>query len=321
MTAMPGRQFVHSLVSIVLVTMAVALTSGPARAGEPPLPPQAARALDEIYSGNPDAGIATARALEQAAPEDPLGYTIEAEGMWWRIYCESCEIKWGMADAWNGGKGAAGDAYLALAGKVIKLAKERLAKSDTAEMHLYAGIGWALEARLYGLRGDRRKTAHAGVQARAEYLRALRLDPGMADAEVGLGLYNYYVDTLSPMLKVLRFFMGIPGGNKQEGFRQLQDGIARGVLLPVDARFYLAKDLRTYDHQYQQALTFAEPLAARYPRNAIFQLLVGNLNAELGRNQIAASYFHAALNSSAPNSTCNARIHKIANSYLEKTNQ
>jgi hypothetical protein len=317
---MLGRKYLPSFVLIPLVAaMVIAVTSGAARAAETALPPQAVHALDEIYGGNPDAGIATARALEEAEPQNPLGYTIEAEGMWWNIYCESCEIKWGMVDAWNGGKGAAGDAYLALAGKVIKLAKERLAKSDTAEMHLYAGIGWALEARLFGLRGDHRKTAHAGVQARAECLRALRLDPGMADAEVGLGLYNYYVDTLSPMLKVLRFFMGIPGGNKQEGFRQLQDGIARGALLPVDARFYLAKDLRTYDHQYEKALTLAQPLAERFPRNPIFLLLVGNLNAELGRNRVARSYFGAALKSPAPDPACDARMQKLAESLLAKT--
>jgi len=322
MTAMLGRKSALPLVSMAAFLAALlAITCTPARAGEPALPPQAARALDEIYGGNPDGGIAIAHAFEESAPQNPLGYTVEAEGMWWKIYCESCEIKWGMVDAWSGGKGAAGDAYLALAGKVIKLANERLAKSDTAEMHLYAGIGWAMEARLYGLRGDHRKTAHAGVQARAECLRALRLDPGMADAEVGLGLYNYYVDTLSPMLKVLRFFMGIPGGNRQEGFRQLQDGISRGVLLPVDARFYLAKDLRTYDHQYQQALTFAEPLAARFPNNPIFLLLAGNLNAELSRDQAASSYFRAALKSSAPDPDCNAHIQKIADSFLAKTNQ
>ena len=321
MTAMIGRQFVRSVVWIVLVMAAIALTDGATRAGEPPLPPQAARALNEIYTGDPDAGIATAHAIEQSEPQDPLGYTIEAEGMWWKIYCQSCDIKWGMADAWSGGKGSSGDAYLALAGKVIHLAGRQLATTDTAEMHLYAGIGWALEARLYGLRGDHRKTVHAGVQARAECLRALQLDPGMADAEVGLGLYNYYVDTLSPMLKFMRFFMGIPGGSKSDGIRQLRDAIDRGVLLPVDARFYLAKDLRTYDHQYQQALTFVEPLAARYPRNPVFLLLAGNLDAELNREPAAASYFRAALNSPGPNPDCDAQIRKIADSFLAKTRQ
>jgi tetratricopeptide (TPR) repeat protein len=293
-----------------------ALACFPLRAAGITLPPQAAQAMDEIYGGDPGAGMATARALEIAQPQNPLGFALEAEGQWWKIYCEACEIKWGMLDAWKRPKMPGDDAYLALAGKVIKLARAQSANSDTAEAHLYAGMGWALEARLYGLRDERRKTAHAGVQARAEFLRALRLDPDMADADVGLGLYNYYVDTLSPFVKVLRIFMGIPGGNKQEGIRQLQTGIDRGVLLSVVARFYLAKDLRTYDRKYEQALSLAEPLAMHYPRNPIFLLLAGNLNAELGHNHAAATYFRAALNAPVSDTSCALRIRQIANSFL-----
>jgi predicted Zn-dependent protease len=89
--------------------------------------------------------------------------------------------------------------------------------------------------------------------------------------------------------------MGIPGGNKQEGLKQIRVGVERGVLLAVDARFYLARNLRTYEQQYQEALNVAEPLATRYPQNPIFLLLVGNLNVELGRNAKAAEYFNAAL--------------------------
>ena len=66
--------------------------------------------------------------------------------------------------------------------------------------------------------------AHAGVVGRAEFLRALELDPEMADATAGVGLYNYYIDTLSAIARMLRFFMGLPGGNKQEGIRQMRVG-------------------------------------------------------------------------------------------------
>lgn len=316
----PMRRRKTGVPLLALVVLAV-FAGVPARAAQITLRPQASRALDQIYSGDPEAGIATARTLEQAQPRNPLGYALEAEGHWWKIYCESCEIKWGMVDAWKRPKRQEDSAYFALAGKVIELARARLAKSDTAEMHFYAGLGWALEARLYGLRNERRKTANTGVNARAEFLRALRLDPDMADAEVGLGLYNYYVDTLSPLLKFLRFFMGIPGGSKKEGIRQLETGMNRGVLLSVVARFYLATNLRTYDRQYERALSIAEPLATRYPLNPIFLLLIGNLNVELGRNQPAAAYFHAALNAPATDTACALRVRQIANSFLTKIQQ
>lgn len=303
-----------------LLAPLVLFAGAPVRAGEIALPPQASQALVQIYSGNPDAGITTARAIEQSDPQSPLGFAIEAEALWWKIYCASCEIQWGMVDAWKGGKGSAGDAYLKLSDKVVQLANAQLANKDSAEMRLYAGMGWALEARVYGLRGDRRKTARAGVEARDQFLRALRLDPNMADADVGLGLYNYYVDTLSPMLKFLRFFMGIPGGSKEDGIRQLKIGMEHGVLLSAVARFYLAKDLRTYDHQYGQALSIAEPLTSGYPQNPVFLLLIGNLNAELGRTDVARTYFQNAISASSnSNQDCASRVNQIANKFLAHT--
>jgi hypothetical protein len=290
-----------------------------ARAGGLMLSPEAAHTLDQIYSGDPDAAILTAHNIEREQPQSPVGYLLESEAQWWKTYCAACEIKWGQIDAWNRERTPEDRAYLALADKAISLAHDQIAKSDTADMHVYAGLGFGLKARLYSLREDRRATARAGVSARSEFLRALELDPDMADATAGVGFYNYYVDTLSAIAKMLRFFMGIPGGNKQEGIRQMQVGIERGAFLSVDARFYLAKNFRAYDQRYQDALATAEPLAVRYPHNPIFLLLIGNLNAELGRNAKAAEYFRAVLAPADPAGTdpaCAALTRDLANSFL-----
>jgi hypothetical protein len=300
-----------------------------ARAGDIAVPPEATQAMDKIYGGEPDTAIPIARSLQQAQPDHPLGFLLEAEADWWKLYCAACEIKWGMVDAWRRGKDSGDDAYLALADKVIQLAQMRLAKSDTAEMHVYAGIGAGLKARLYSLRGDNRNVARSGVSSRAEMLRALQLDPQMPDAIAGLGFYNYYVDTLAAPVKILRFLMGIPGGSKEEGIRQMEIGMNQGVLLAADSRFYLAKNLRTFDLRYDRARAVAEPLAARYPRNLNFLLLLGNLNAELGRKEAASKYFHQVLEShgveppacagctaSASHNDCAAHTRDLANAFL-----
>jgi tetratricopeptide (TPR) repeat protein len=306
------------LLAVFTCLLTSLLSSGLAHARTIELAPQARQALEAIYGGDTDTGIEVARILEQRQPENPLGFLLEAEGQWWKIYCSGCEIKWGMIDAWKRPKQPEDAVYLRLASKAVDLARAQLAKSDTAEMHLDAGIGWALEARLYGLRDERHNTARAGVAARSEFLKALQLDPDMADATAGLGFYNYYIDTLSTVVKVLRFFMGIPGGNKNEGIRQMRTGIERGVLLRIDAQFYLAKNFHTYDQRYADALMLAEPLADRYPNNPIFQLLAGNLEAETGQREKAGKYFRAALASPGidPNSPCAARVRDLANSFL-----
>lgn len=288
-----------------------------ARASGIALPPEALRAMDKIYSGDPDAAIAIAHDFEQAQPDHPLGYLLEGEARWWKRYCPACEIKYGILEAWKHTKDADDSAYLALTAKVTTLAEAQLAKSDTAEMHTYAGLGWALQVRVYALRGENRAAAHAGVDGRSEMLAALKLDPEMADATAALGIYNYYVDTLSPIVKLLRIFMGIPGGDKQLGIKQMEIGMNQGSFLAVDIRFILARSLRTYDQKYEEALSVAEPLVTRYPQNPIFLLLLGNLNAELSRNAKASEYFHTVQNTSIPDSVCGARMRELANSFLK----
>jgi hypothetical protein len=296
--------------------VASVLLTAPARAGGLALSPQAQKALDHIYSGDPDAGIAAARDIERAQPQSPVGFLLEGEAEWWKFYCAACEIKWGQFDAWHRAKEPEDEGYFALADKAIDLARAQMATSDTADMHVYAGLGYALKARLYSLRDEKRAIAHAGVAGRAEFMRALELDPDMADATAGVGLYNYYIDTLSAIARMLRFFMGLPGGNKQEGIRQMRVGIEHGAWMSVDSSFYLARNLRTYDEHYQDALAVAEPLATRNPHNPVFLLLAGNLNAELGYTGKAADYFRAAQNSQAADSACASRAREVASSFL-----
>lgn len=287
----------------------------PLSAASPTLPPEAVHARDLLYSGDANAAIAVARSLEQSQPDSPLGFLLEGEAEWWQRYCSATEIKYGMVEAWKHTKEPTDESYLALADHAIELAEAQLKKSDTAEMRVYAGFGWALKTRVYGVRGENRNAAHAGVAARAEMLRALDIDPQNADATAGIGLYNYYVDTLSPIVKLLRIFMGIPGGDKQLGVKQMKDGMARGALLNVDVRFILARALRQYDQKYDEALEIAQPLVQRYPKNPEFLLLLGNLYAELGRSDKARESFQAVLNLSPPASaSCCSSCSGCANS-------
>jgi tetratricopeptide (TPR) repeat protein len=185
-------------------------------------------------------------------------------------------------------------------------------------MHLYAAMADALAARLYGLRAEYRTTARIGVRGRENFLTTLALDPSLADADTGLGLYNYYVDTLSTLAKVLRFFMGIPGGSKEEGLRQLQRAIHEGQLSPTLARFYLAYNLHNYEQRYEEALQVIGPLVDKYPENPVFQLVRGDLYAKLGRKQLAEACYRAAGAAAAhmPEEECRAKIGQLARQSL-----
>lgn len=279
-------------------------------------PPEIVQGVQEIDQGNPDAALAAASAYQAQHPNDPLGFLLEGEARWWKLYCSQSQIRYGMVDLWALPKKPQNPPYLAAAKESVALATAKLKKGDSARAELWAGMGYALEARIYGLRGERQATAHAGVSARQHLLKAVQLDPSLGDAYTGLGLYNYYVDTLSPIVKLLRFFMGIPGGSKSEGIRQLRLAMQEGRLTAVEARFYLAKNLRTYDRQYAKALAVAEPLVVRYPQNPTFLLLAANLKLELGRKAEAAANLQKLDSMEIRNAACSERVRLLAKRLL-----
>ena len=283
------------------------------------LPSATPAILDNIYSGRTDVATTQAKQLQGQYPENPLGYLLEAEALWWKIWCASAEFKYGMTMARHRERLEADQPYLDLTTKAYKLAEESIHKHDSGEMRLYAGMADGLAARLYGLRGEARASARAGVRARESFLKALALDPTLVDAYMGLGLYNYYVDTLSGLARVLRFFMGIPGGSKQEGIRQLQRAIAGGQLSPPLARFYLALSLHNYDQKFEEALVVIGPLVEKYPENPAFQLMQGDLYAKLQREAQAEACYQAAAAAAARlrDVDCRKKIDALVNESLD----
>ncbi|HEY6358909.1 MAG TPA: hypothetical protein VIX35_11725, partial [Vicinamibacterales bacterium] len=114
----------------------------------------------------------------------------------------------------------------------------------------------------------------------------------------------------------LRFFMGIPGGSKQEGVHQLEHAIADGDITSVDARFYLAISLHNYDQKYERALQVSGPLVEKYPSNPLFRLIRGDLYAKLGRKEQAIESYRAAAGLPVRDPECRAHIQDLVRASL-----
>lgn len=299
-----------------LVALPATFFAPQARAQKLTLPPGASAVIDKIYSFNIEGAIADAQRFQATQPDHPLGYLLEAEALWWKMFCTSAEFKYGMTDARHRPKLAADQHYQDLVARASTIALAQLKDHETPEMQFYAGMADAFSARFFGLRGENRASARSGVHAREHFLRAIQMDPQLTDADFGLGLYNYYVDTLGALARLLSFFMGIPGGNKQEGIRQLEIDIAEGVLTPASARFYLAMDLHRYDQQYEKALSVIGPLVEKYPTNPLFQLARGDLYAKLGRKQQAVDCYRAAASLPVPDAECRTHIEQLVSASL-----
>ena len=110
--------------------------------------------------------------------------------------------------------------------------------------------------------------------------------------------------------------MGIPGGDKAVGLRQLETASSNGQLTQMEARFNMAKSLRNYDRDYARAAQSAAPLLTAYPGNPIFLLLAGDIEQKLGHNDAAAARFRAAIASGEGDAACAAKAQSLAREAL-----
>ena len=129
----PGKNL--SVFSCVAAAVLAFFWPRQARASGLDVPPDAKEAIHQMYLGKTPEAIALAHKVEAERPEHPLGYLIEADILWWNIYCKWSERKYNTIDAWSHPRPADADddADLALADKVASLAEASIAKSDTAE--------------------------------------------------------------------------------------------------------------------------------------------------------------------------------------------
>jgi len=299
--------------------------SAPAFHPENEVYPQCAAArqgMDLIMNGDPDRAIEVSKQIQHGDPNSPLGYLVAADAMWWKIYLTTSDLV--DPDVFDVvySKSSPYDAHFEdLVNTALRKALDQVhAGRDVARNRLYEGIAYALRARWDGLRDNDLPTARAAKKMRALLLAASQADPGLVDADAGLGLYNYFVDTLPTIVKMLRFFIGLPGGNRALGLQQLQHAAESGDLVRAEAKFYLAKDFsRASEQQYARSLQLFQELAKEYPRNLLWKLLVGSLEARLGRGQDGEAMYGEVLAQSARgDSEIQQAIHHEAGKALKR---
>lgn len=244
--------------------------------------------LDLMMDGNLDRAIEIFRDIQKNDPQSPLGYLLEADAVWWRIYYATANLTDPDVFAATDLPSTPYDAHFKdLVNATISKSEARIrAQQDVARNYLYQGMTYALRARLEGLRDRDLPTARAGKKMRSLLLKSLELDPNLTDAYLGVGIYNYFVDTLSAIVKILSFFIGLPGGNRVRGLQQLQMAAEKGDLARAEAKFYLAKDYsRPNERQYARSLELFQQLANEYPHNPLWPMLIGSLHCRMGNIQ------------------------------------
>jgi tetratricopeptide (TPR) repeat protein len=244
------------------------------------------RGLDLAMDGDLESAVRIAQGIQHRYPQSPLGYLVEADATWWRIYYSIGDLI--DPDVFDVGKGQGTpyDGHLEdMVNSAISKSEARIrAHEDEARNTLYEGLAYAVRGRLTGLEGEDLATARAGKKMRSLLLRALELDPNLVDAYAGLGNYNYYVDTLPTIVKLLKFLIALPGGSREVGLQQLHEAAEKGELVRGETDFFLAKNLsRQSEKQYAKSLELFQELAQKYPHNPLWTLVIGSLRCRLNQ--------------------------------------
>ncbi len=280
--------------------------------------------IDRLMNGDPDSAISFFQQAQKQAPEWPVGYLMEADATWWKIYYRTSNlIDPDVFDVVSTYSTPYDNHFEEMVETTIAKSRAMRKKGQGKEVaagYLYEGMAYALEGRLSGLRARDLATARAGKKMRNLLLEALQRDPSLTDAYLGLGIYNYFVDTLPTIIKLLRFLIALPGGDRQEGLKQLNDVAERGTFAKPEAKFYLAKDYtRKTEGQYSKALHLFQELSEAYPQNPLWKMLVGSVYIRMGQQQTGENYYEKALQMSAGSSSeAFKAIHEQAHHSLDR---
>jgi tetratricopeptide (TPR) repeat protein len=228
-------------------------------------------ALETLYDGGTDTAILSLARLSRTHPEDPMGPYLEALALCWKI--EERPRSRELEPEFHG-----------LVDRAIALADARLGENHEDVRALLArGAAHGVRSRLHLFRVEKREAAREAVRMREDLLQVLRLEPENKDALFGLGLYDYYGDVLPRLAKIVRFFLGIPGGDRERGLERIRAAREGAVFHGTEVRWQLYEIYAFYEEDPDQAREEIVDLRARYPEAPRWALMLAeHLRERLG---------------------------------------
>lgn len=219
------------------------------------------------------------REMTKVFPEHPAGYQFLAASLWLKTLNESRRLQASLYN--NEGfykeKDDRVDAEVAgefreLTRRTKELCEARLkADQKDADALYYLGAVEGLKAA-WGSMVERSfmSALSNGKDSVNHHRDLLKLDPGYTDAKVTVGMYDYVVGTLPPLVKLGATFIGFRG-SKKRGLATLEQVAREGRWARDDAKSLLIA-LMKRERRFRDAHTYAAELAAKYPRNYLFKM-------------------------------------------------
>jgi tetratricopeptide (TPR) repeat protein len=319
---------IFRLLTIFSITLASSLAGAPfgqvrtSASGVVTSPPDFDRlrveGFDAVYSLDYQTARERFENMTRVSPDHPAGYLYLANNLWLEtlnrsrrlltsVYTNSsfyAEVKKeDRVDAQRDRQ------FTDLMNKALATAKARLQKNPNDAEALY------YQASAYGLR------AAYGTSVKRSFTRAigdandsirihkqvLKINPQYTDSYLSIGLYEYVIDSLPFGWRLLARVAGLKG-SKKKGIEHLEQVVTSGKYTSDDARVVL---IGIYDREnrLERSLELLNSLAARYPRNYLFQIERATMLYRLDRREEGAAAFTALLKDPNASETATDLIH------------
>ena len=211
-------------------------------------------ALALVYDGAFHTAEKRLGALSREHPDDPIGPYLHALALEWRL-------------EQNPQSRALDRKVLTLANEALARAEDHLRRDAADGRALMArGAAHGVKSRLHLFRWQKGEARREAVRMRADLLGARAAGVEVADLDFGLGLYDYYADTLPRFFKLLRVLARIPGGDRERGLAAIAR-VARGGSLfhEEEARVQMFEIESFFEQRPDRALPWIRGMWRHHP--------------------------------------------------------
>lgn len=239
-----------------------ALLASPARALSPEGDRKILEGLDAAYNMDFERSAALFSDAERLEPEHPAAPFFLAS-LQWLEFSQNADIP--------GTINSLEPKFDRMMDQAFSRARKMHEKNpDDPEAHFYLGAAYGMKGRWQLLKRQWIRAARNGWKGYKHLKKTVELNPEFYDAYLGLGMYDYYSDTLPGILKFAANL--IHRGDKQRGLRFIDLTMQKGHYSVTEAKLFLIGVYTAYENQPEKALQIIYGLRQERPHNLFFVL-------------------------------------------------
>ncbi len=217
--------------------------------------------LNELYNFNFEKSLAIFDSIKGDETEHPMVAFGVASTHWWRISSYVLE-----ADPKESAP------FLESVENCIKVSEQLIKKGDpTGEGHMALGGALGLLGRWQATNRQWMSAYFGGKKAYKNLTQALKINPELKDANMGKGIFDYFVATLPAMVRTLAF-VG-QGGDPKVGLQELEDAAANGIYARTPSKLFLTQIYTESEKKPEKALEVLISLQQDHPKSPFIHLM------------------------------------------------